>query len=542
MSVRQDNAVAPARVAADDVAPVEDSPAADLTTGLISVRFIGAALHRRTWVWCATALAGMMIGLGLLAVVPPAYQASASVLLTNDPNDAPNNASQTNLILAQTRAVAQGALQQLGLRQSVTSFQASYTVTAVTDRVLDITAGAPSGSQAVSRANAVATEVLRFRTYALQLEQQIVLATLDQQIALATQQLKSITDQMTPLLRQPSPSPAQLADLHNLQDQQYKTTVALVGLQQTAASYPVTATAMAAGSGVLDAAIATRRGHQSILFYPLGGLFVGLVLGLGIVIVGALAADCLRRRDDVAYALGVPVKLSVGTIWANRWLPGRLRLAAARGRGMRRIVAHLRRAVSEGSGDAALAAVSVDNARAVALPLVSLAVSYAGDGKRVVVADLSGGAAAARLLGVRKPGAHEVTVRGVRLVVAVPARDDVVPAGPLPAASSIAPPEPAASALAGACESADLLLTLVALNPALGAEHVATWAAKVIVVVTAGRSSPARIRAVGEMIRLAGIQQPSAVLIGADKTDVSLGVTWAPGRSHRPAQMAGVSG
>jgi hypothetical protein len=45
------------------------------------------------------------------------------------------------------------------------------------------------------------------------------------------------------------------------------------------------------------------------------------------------------------------------------------------------------------------------------------------------------------------------------------------------------------------------------------------------VVVTAGRSSWARINAVGEMIRLAGTSVASAVLVGADKTDESLGVT-----------------
>ncbi len=539
MSLRQDDAVTPVRVGADDVAAVGESEAADLTTGLVSLRFLGTALRRRAWIWCAAALAGMLIGLGLFAVVPPAYQASASVLLTEDPNADPADAIQTDLVLAQTHAVAQGAVQRLGLRQTVSSFQASYTVTMVTNRILLFTANAPSSSQAVSRADAVAAEFLQFRGYALQIEQQIVLATVDQQIAVATQRLKSITDQLTPLSVLPTASAAQLAKLHDLQAQQYTAAVMLLGLQQTAATYPVIATAMAAGSGVLDAAVPARRGHQAILFDPLGGLFVGLMLGLGIVIVGALATDRLRRRDDVAHALGAPVTLSVGSIHPACWLPGRLRLAAARGRDMRRMVAYLRSAVSAGSGNAALAAVSVDNARTVALPLVSLAVSCARGGKRVVVADLSGGAPAARLLGVREPGVRDVGVRGVRLVVAVPGRDDVVPMGPLPAASSAAQPWSASGALAAAYDSADLLLTLVTLDPTLGAEHVATWATNVIVAVTAGRSSPARIHAVGEMIRLAGIPQPSAVLIGADKADVSLGVTWEPSRWRQPAQVAG---
>ena len=71
----------------------------------------------------------------------------------------------------------------------------------------------------------------------------------------------------------------------------------------------------------------------------------------------------------------------------------------------------------------------------------------------------------------------------------------------------------------------DALGTLVRLDPALGGEHLATWESDAVVMVTAGRSSWTKIHAVGEMIRLAGMRLASAVLVGADKTDESLGVT-----------------
>jgi hypothetical protein len=547
VSVRQADAVAPERLEAEDFAVAGESPATDLAAGVVSLRFIGTALRRRTWVWCATALAGIMIGLGLLAVDPPSFQASASVLLTNDPTADPGDALQTDLTMAQAWAVAQGAAKALGLRQSVASFQASYTVTGVPNQILLFTANAPTSSQAAARADALAAEYLRFRAYALHIEQQIVLATLDEQIAVASRQVQAITAQVDALTAAQNGPAADPVKLHSLEAEQYTAGTALLGLQHTVASFPVTTTAMAEGSRILDAAVLTRRGHQAILFYPLGGLFVGLVLGLGIVIVGAISSDSPRRRDDVAYALGAPVRLSVGPIRSYRWLPGRLRLAAARGRGVRRVVAYLRRASSAGpsaagSSGAALAAVSVDNARTVALPLVSLALSCAREGQRVVLADLSRGAPAARLLGAGQPGVREVSVRGVRLVVAVPGRDDVVPMGPLPAVAFAARPWPATEALAAAYGSADLLLTLATLDPTLGAEHLATWATTVVTVVTAGRSSPVKIHAAGEMMRLAGLPSPSAVLIGADKADASLGVTWAASRWERPAQVAGMSG
>ena len=209
-------------------------------------------------------------------------------------------------------------------------------------------------------------------------------------------------------------------------------------------------------------------------------------------------------------------------------LLGRRGLAAAESGEVRRIVAHLRGVVPLSSERAAaLAVVAVDWADVAALSVVSLAVSVAAEGKRVVLADLCGSAPAAALVGVKKPGVRGVTVKGAQLVVAVPARDGVAPVGPLrrgPAAGLQRP----SRELAAACESADLVLTLARLDPSIGGDHMATWASDAVVMVTAGQSSWTKIHAVGEMIRLAGMRLASAVLVGADKTDESLGVTPTP--------------
>jgi hypothetical protein len=141
------------------------------------------------------------------------------------------------------------------------------------------------------------------------------------------------------------------------------------------------------------------------------------------------------------------------------------------------------------------------------------------------VADLCPGAPAARLLGARDPGVQTVNAQGTQLTVTIPERDDVMLAGPLQHASGrgrAAPP------LADASASADLLLTLAPLDPSLGAEHLTGWARSAVAMVTAGQSSAQRIHAVGEMARLAGLTLISGVLIGADKTDESLGETVTP--------------
>lgn len=515
----------------DDFTDAEERPATDFAPGLVNLGFITAALRRGAWLWCTTAVAGLLIGLGVYLAVPPSYQASTSVLLSPPPGQNPTDSIVTDAALAHSRTVAGLALRRLGLRQSVTSFLGTYTVTVVTNEVLLITFSAPSSEDAVRRASTVATGFLRFRADQMETEQNLVLKSLNQQIDRAKQHIDSINKQISQLLAQPA-SPAQQARLNSLRNTRSRETTALTTLVQTTdgnqATTQAATTSTVQGSHVLDTAAPIPQSRRSRLKHLLGipatGLIAGLALGLGIVTVRALVSDRLRRRDDVADALGAPIKLSVGAVRVSRWLPSR----REQGRDLKRMVAYLRDAMPARSrGAAALAVVTVDNARAVAPSLVSLAVSYAQEGKQVVVADLTDGAPAARLLGAGKPGIRPVRVNGAHLVVAVPGRDNVVPVGPLQQTSR-AQPAMASEALIAAHASADVMLTLVALDPALGAEHIASWATGAVVVVTAGRSSWTKVHAVGEMIQLANMRLISGVLVGADKTDESLGVIHTP--------------
>ena len=118
-------------------------------------------------------------------------------------------------VIAQSRTVAELALSKLGLQQSVSSFLASYTVTAPTDRVLVVTVNAPSSSDAVNRANALATEYLQFRAQLVQNEQNLMLSSLNQQINQDKKNVNSITAQISQVSAEPSSS-AQQAELASL--------------------------------------------------------------------------------------------------------------------------------------------------------------------------------------------------------------------------------------------------------------------------------------------------------------------------------------
>jgi hypothetical protein len=141
-----------------------------------------------------------------------------------------------------------------------------------------------------------------------------------------------------------------------------------------------------------------------------------------------------------------------------------------------------------------------------------------------VVADLAAGAPAAAILGATGSGVHTVSMDGAHLVAAVPDPAEFAPIGPLGRISRQGRPD-VADELSAACVSANVVLTLIPLDPSVGGDHLATWAADAVVVVTAARSSWTKIHAIGEMVRLSGTRLALALLIGADKTDESLGVT-----------------
>ena len=515
----------------DGFAAEEEYPTVDPKVAFSSLAFIGAALKRKAWVWCTLAVAGMLFGAALFVKFPAAYQASTTVLLKENPNEDTGAEIQTDAALAQSGPVGERVIQQLGLRETVSQLLSSYTVLVVANDVLKFTVNASSSSTAVKLASALTTNFLQYRASYYQVQQQQTAAELDHQFNQAQQRLNSVDTQISEVSAQPN-SRAQRTELNNLQAERANEIMLEQGMSNTKATGDTITYQMVKYSLVAnDAAPLPHSGKKRMLEDIVGGLLAGLAVGIGFVIIQALGSERLHRRDDVADALGAPVRLSVRSPRKRRWLPGRRKLADL---DVIRVVAHLDSLMSgriQGLGG--LAVVAVDNAEVVAPAVVSLALACAREGKQVVVADLSGGAMAG-LLGAETPGLNTVHVDGERLIAAIPERDDVLPAGPVQRQhrnSQGGQNAQASQALLAACASADLLLVLATLDPAFGADHLVTWATDAVVVVTAGESSATRIHAVGDMLKFAGTRLNSAVLIGADKSDESLGVVNTPDQS-----------
>ena len=521
----------------DDFAASENR-SADFAPGLVTLGFIKAAIRRSTRFLFVMTAVGLLGGFGYYVKSSPSYQASASVLLTLSPYENNLTAPADNQAIAETSAVAELAVQKLGLQESASSFLKTYTAASVTDQLLTITASAPSPNQAVLYASAVSNAFLKFRADQQHGQNNLFLQSLEAQVNQAKQRVNSINAQLSQLPSQPT-SPTQESQISKLRVEQTSATAALSTLQTAISGNQTTTgadlTAALDNSQVLNVTPLPYSKKKKLVTYGALGLIGGFALGLTIVVVRALVSDRLRRRDDIAYALDAPVKLSVSTLGARRTLTPRPGRAAKRDLDMQRVIAHLHSAVPRSTQvPASLAIVAVDNGPVVAQAVAALATSYASRGAQVIAADLSSGAYLAHLSRVKGPGVQTVSRDGVNFMMAVPNRDDPMPVGPLPSVTSQAGPAQAGDALVSSDVSADLLLTLVTLDPALGGEYLATWAANAVVVVSAGQSSAERIHGVGEMVRLAGMRLDSVVLIGADKRDESLGLV------RRSDEQAGV--
>jgi hypothetical protein len=518
----------------------EDPPAAaEPSAGLVSLGFIWAALRRSTRLWCALAIVGLVIGAGYSVSHRPAKIATTSLLLVNNPATDQTSAAQTDIALAQSIPVATAVVRQLGLQQTPTGFLKTYSVVSLTPQVLVIVASGVSSSEAMQTASAVSTQFLNFLAQYEQTQQQQTDTQLAQQVNQAEQNLASINAKISKLSSQ-STSSGDQSQLSSLQAQRKTATDTLAQVQQyatsTKASTQTVTQQMIKGSQVLSPPTPVARSlTKGLLTYGLGGLIGGLFLGLAIVAIGAITSDKLRRRDDIAYAFGAPVKLSVGPLHTSRIPELRRGRQNSRRRDLKRMVEHLRRsAPGPSQGPVGLAVVALDDAPTVAQVMVALLDSVATRGP-VVLADLSVGAQAARLLGVTNPGVSMLDRAGARVAVVVPTAGDVAPIGPF--RNHVAPdkhPQPDEE-VAAVCRRAHLVLTLVTLDPSYGGDYLVTWAADAVAVVTAGRSTATRIHASGEMLRLAGLHLNSVVVMNADKSDESLGATIP---EHRTAPAA----
>ena len=105
--------------------------------------------------------------------------------------------------IAQSHSVAKAAMAKLGVHESVGAFAAAYSVSVVTERVLQFMVSAPSASEAVSRAAAIASSFLQFKAAQEETTQQVVIQSMESQLPADTAERGVLDAQISRVKRSP---------------------------------------------------------------------------------------------------------------------------------------------------------------------------------------------------------------------------------------------------------------------------------------------------------------------------------------------------
>jgi hypothetical protein len=236
-----------------------------------------------------------------------------------------------------------------------------------------------------------------------------------------------------------------------------------------------------------------------------------------------MTTDRVRRREDVAAVLEMPVRLSTGPVRLRPWswlIHGRSRPDHSIDVAVQGLANVVRPRVGRHSR---FAIVSTGNLAEATRVVAALGHRLVEHGLRVCLVDLSSAGRLERTYARTRPAA---TPKGLEVVPTV-IRPDAVPAlarGPRGLRTGQACSLDGDQAALAAWRSADVVLVLAEIDPGLGVANLGTWASRLVLLVTAGRSSVEQLRTTATLLGSTGtIRKEFVVLLGADRSDDSLG-------------------
>ncbi len=512
----------------EPLAAVPSSPA------LVTLHFLVAALRRSWRVWVGLGCVGMLLGLAWALASPPKSVGSVTLVLAHETTSDPQQAMLTDVSLLRTRTLAVDVVDRLGLDMTPEAFQQSMVGVPETTDVLVLQVSGPDDPTAVERTRALATAYLSFRSTQLRDQLEALNRGYEKRVRTLRAQAEALQKEYDRLT---TDSPGAEQTTAAIVNRQAQISTEIESIQRSVRETSLKTNSIIDASKVLDPAASKPRPSllKSVLLAMASGLIGATAVGVGLVLSRALLSDRLRLREEVALALGTPVRVSVGGLRARRhWWQVRQHQDASDALdlvvdALEEEITRARR--SRPSRPARLALGCVDNPRTGRLVTEGLMDRLGAAGLDVFVLDLSatGDLAAAHS---SAPPAQETARDGRRPVVHRPDRVPSLVQGPGGQTTGARTELQSAEARDEAPEHADVVLALVDVDPAMGVEHLAAWVDDMVVLVTAGRSSAERLRTTGELIRSAGLRLRFAVLVGSDHLDESLGAP-APANDWR---------
>src|SRR5262245_8334671 len=469
----------------------------------MSLHYLRSALQRKWRLVAATTAAGLMLAVAALFLLPQSATASGSVLLAHDPSDDPLTAIQLDESLLGTRTVSDEVVKQLGLPMSAESFRSTFNVSQASTQLLEITLKAPTNQEAVTRLNTLASAFLTFRDKNISGQADAVVTAKTEQIA----KLQSQTDDLTHKYNDAvAAGEGELAQGYLTQKSAILSQITT--LQQEIRDTSLQAESLSRASHVVDsAAPVPPAGKKRVVLGVMSGLILGGAVGVGLVFVHALLSNSLRRREDVATALGRPVSFSAGAV--RGFFPWRHK---RRLRNLEVLATGLLTALPEERTERdSLGVLGVGDLRSAATVVVAAARELRGSGDRVFLVDLTEGG----WLG------H---ARHRDFTVYRPEERAHLTDGPLSLAASADSGPPEGDLRRQEWDEADVVLVLGEAELGVGTGHLSTWTERVVVLVGAGKATAELLRSISRMLTRSGPELEFGMLVGADWTDDSLGV------------------
>ena len=289
--------------------------------GPVSLHFLLSALRRRRVFVVASLVVGGVLGAVYFAAVPAQREATVQLLLSHDPTIGSSSAIATDMSLLRTRSVASAVIDDLGLDMTPEAFQQTVTAATPTDQIMVLTVSAPTAAESVERAGRLAVDFLAFRNTQVAAQSTSLAGGYGDKLATLKVQSDELRTQYDALLSAGHTSQATdlLGQLTSLDSETQ-------ALQQKADDVTLRTDSVVASSHVVDqASVVPESSLGRLLLAIASGVLIGAALAIGVVLFVAVTSDRLWRRDEVATALGVPVRYSVGKIQPRRWVPWSVR-------------------------------------------------------------------------------------------------------------------------------------------------------------------------------------------------------------------------
>ncbi|MCT2585739.1 Wzz/FepE/Etk N-terminal domain-containing protein [Actinophytocola gossypii] len=489
---------------------------------LLDLARLFVAIRRRRRLWVACALLGM-IGGGLVAVLLPPPPTATTRLLVVHEQDQPSDTGsliRTDAALLATTSIAAAALERLGSDQPPERFVEEYTVTGLTNNVLEISVEGPTEAEATRRAQALADAFIADHVGRIQAAASAQAKALIEQRDRIQGELnrvnRDINGAEAAIEDTEDAAPANAAALDSLYARRAELTSRISDLTQQAEEAGIGAPQVAANTQIVDA---PRPVRTSILMSgatnSVIGLVLGLVAGVALAAVTGVVKDKPVLRKDIAEHLGASV---IAQLPAPRRGPSRLWRGGRAARERGRVAATLVRLLRTGPGPVSV--LELGSPRVAAALTLDLATGLAADRNVVIVEDPVGRVVADDLPGRRLDQDPE---RPVRIVGA----EDT-----------------------GASTPDETRLGIGSVAPGTAWTDLTHLGAETILVVRAGFAHTEWLHTVARQLADARIPIIGVVLVDPDPRDRSDGTLWdglhtalrGRGRTPEPPKVNGTNG